>query len=101
MEDIHSYWRLELLLAAGTPPLALLDQVRSAREASPQSRPLFDGLEAELLSRLGRDAEALPLARQATEQARLGAPQNLLFRAHWKLLEERLRRIEKAATRAS
>ncbi len=99
MHDLYRYLRLEVDLRHGAPPDRLLGEVAAARVAASETVPLLDGLEAELLSRLGRDAAALPLARRALSEARLRAPDQVVFRAFLAQLEERQRRIERGATR--
>ena len=99
MHDLYRYLRLEVDLRHGAPPDRLLGEVAAARAAASETLPLLDGLEAELLSRLGRDAEALPLARRALSEARLRATDQVVFRAFLAQLEARQRRIERQAAR--
>jgi len=99
MHDLYRYLRLEVDLRHGAPPDRLLGEVAAARAAASETLPLLDGLEAELLSRLGRDAEALPLARRALSEARLRATDQVVFRAFLAQLEARQRRIERQVAR--
>lgn len=89
-QDLHRYWLLELRLLNGEDPRRLLEAIATARSGLSSYQPLFDGLEGELLARLGQKADAKTRLETALRQARFQASQEPNYRVHLPVLEQRL-----------
>jgi tetratricopeptide (TPR) repeat protein len=90
-QDIVRYWTLEFALANGEPPDRLLRRVDA--ELPLVSRPvsaLLRSFRAELLHRLGRDAESVREALPAYELLNADRTTDVEVRAHFDLVERRL-----------
>lgn len=92
-QDLHLYWLLEIRLLNGEDPRRLLDDIAAARSGLSSYQPLFDGLEGELLARLGQKEAARARLTAALRQARFQAAEEPNYRVHLPILEERLRNI--------
>lgn len=99
--DIHwreNYWRLEYLWSTETPdPARFLERLKREIHGA-EDAPWIRSLEAEVLFRLGRTDEALPIVRQAWEAVNAD-PTDAAARVHREVVEARLREIEAAAPR--
>ena len=89
-QDLHRYWLLELRLLNGEDPQRLLTDLQTIRAQFSSYQPLLEGLEGELLVRLGQSAAAQIHLLSALRQARFQASQEPNYRVHLPLLEERL-----------
>ncbi|MBP7587015.1 MAG: serine/threonine protein kinase [Thermoanaerobaculia bacterium] len=89
-QDLHLYWLLEIRLLNGEDPRSLLADIAAARGGLSSFQPLFDGLEGELLARLGQREAARARLETALRQARFQETEEPNYRVHLPLLEERL-----------
>ena len=89
-QDLHLYWLLEIRLLNGEAPRQLLADIAAARSGLSSYQPLFDGLEGELLARLGQKETARARLESALRQARFQATEEPNYRVHLPLLEQRL-----------
>lgn len=87
--DLARYWALEIGLASGREPAALLPLVREDAARASETRGLLRSLEGELLRRTGRKEEALAVTREAFEKVRVGRERAVSDRAHFDLVAER------------
>ena len=94
-QDLHLYWRLEVRLRLGDDPRLLLEELRASLPLRSSYGPLFDGLEGELLARLGQKAEAVTRLETALRQARLQSTEEPNYRVHIPILEQRLSALRK------
>lgn len=94
-QDLHLYWLLEIRLLNGTPPQQLLAEIAAARSGLSSYQPLFDGLEGELLARLGQREAGRARLETAIRQARFQAAEEPHYRVHLPVLEERLAALRK------
>jgi hypothetical protein len=94
-QDLHLYWLLELRLLNGEEPQRLLEAIAAARSGLSSYQPLFDGLEGELLARLGQQEAARARLTAALHQARFQAAEEPNFRVHLPILEKRLAALGK------
>lgn len=90
--DIVRYWTLEFALVKGESPDRLLRRVDDALPLVSEPTPiaLLRSVRAELLHRLGRDAEAARDASQAYEQLKADRATDIEARAHFDWIESRL-----------
>lgn len=93
--DLQRYWALELKYQAHEDPAALLPLVERERTRVSGSDVLLRSIEAGLLERLGRHAEALPLARSALDDARR-MQDDPVVRTNLDLVEARWREIARS-----
>lgn len=99
--DSWRYWGLELRAAAGEDPAAVARAVAAEYPELSHPAGLFKSLEAEMLERSGRSAEALVKAEEAWRETRLEREKDIFARAHFDLVTERWARMaEKAGKRA-
>ena len=97
---IRRYWRLEERLAAGGGPVASLFAEARAEGARPsEARDLFALLEAEVLLREGRAAEAWDLAGPAFSSLWARRTRDVAARAHLGLAADRAARAAEAVGR--
>lgn len=89
MRDVTRYWSLEFALARGEDPARLLSRLDPDLTHHSYARSMALSLKAELLSRLGRHAEARDTARRALEHANVDRATSLPVRAHFDLVNER------------
>ena len=94
-QDLHLYWRLEVRLRLGDDPRLLLEELRASLPLRSSYGPLFDGLEGELLARLGQKAEAVTRLETALRQARFQSAEEPNYRVHIPILEQRLAALRK------
>jgi tRNA A-37 threonylcarbamoyl transferase component Bud32/tetratricopeptide (TPR) repeat protein len=88
--DIARYWSVEMALATGADPRKLLPQIEAEAKRSSGNRNLLLSARSEVLRRLGRNAEALALARQAYRDVLADRRTSTESRAHFDLVAERL-----------
>ena len=89
-QDLHRYWLLELRLLNGEDPQRLLTDLQDVRAQFSSYQPLLEGLEGELLARLGQNAAAQTHLQSAFRHARFQASQEPNYRVHLPILEDRL-----------
>ncbi len=92
-QDLHRYWLLELRLLNGEDPQLLLADLQNVRPQFSSYQPLLEGLEGELLARLGQSAAARTHLQSALRQARFQSSQEPNYRVHLPILEARLAAI--------
>ncbi|HSM52121.1 MAG TPA: VCBS repeat-containing protein, partial [Thermoanaerobaculia bacterium] len=96
--DLWRYWSLELRLARGEAPEAILEALAGELPRASETVPLLLSLEGECLARLGRRDEALERAREALDGLAAAPLARLALEAHRPLLEERLARLTAAGS---
>ena len=93
-QDLHRYWLLELRLLNGEDPQRLLTDLQTIRAQFSSYQPLLEGLEGELLARLGQSAAAQTHLQSALRQARFQAAGEPNYRVHLPILEGRLATLQ-------
>jgi tetratricopeptide (TPR) repeat protein len=88
--DIARYWALEMSLANGGDPRKVLPLIEAEETRSSGNRDLLLATRSEALRRLGRNDDALALAREAYRQVRLASRTSTESRAHFDLVARRL-----------
>lgn len=89
--DLYRYWDLEFRSRTGDPS-PVLEAVRKEQSRSGMTGPLLS-LEAELLARSGKRAEAAATAGQAVVVTRSEAREDYVIRAHLPVVEDRFKRL--------
>lgn len=91
---MYNYWYFEGRWALGVEdPSAFLAEMNAFRPDQPDPDYLYRSLEAEILSRLGRKDEARAMAARALAATREAAKDDMLARAHIRVVEERANRF--------
>jgi len=91
--DFLRYFRLELRVAAGSDPRALLSEIEAELPKSSEAVPELRSLESVVLSRLGRTAEARRTAREGYQLALQQRFLNTGVRALFDVIAERARLV--------
>lgn len=94
--DLHRYWELEIQLAAGGDPRALVSQVDRSLLLTSESAPMLLSLKAELLGRTGRNREAAQVAKEGYELARQQRRELPGVCAHFRLIAQRAAAFSRA-----
>jgi len=89
--DLYRYWDLEFR-SQTEDPSEMLESVRRERARTGMQGPLLS-LEAELLARSGKRAEAAAAIGQAVVMTRSEAREDYVTRAHLPVVEDRFRRL--------
>ncbi len=98
--SLRRYWRLEERFAAGdTAASAILAEARAERVRSDETRELFSLLEAEVLLRAGKAAEAWDSAGPAFASLWAGRTREVAARAHLDVAADRAARAAEAVGR--
>jgi tetratricopeptide (TPR) repeat protein len=98
---LFRYWTLEENLASEVPPETVLERARGEDKASGAVAPLVRLVEAEALLRLGRPAEAIPVAREAFESLWQLRISDVDARGHLDLASERYAAVLRTAGETS
>jgi hypothetical protein len=93
-QDLMNYWNLEIALADGVAPVQLLREIAVEEIRASETRPLVRSCKAEVLWRMGRTAEALPLARDAYQETLTHVGDDPVARAHLDVVAARLAVME-------
>jgi len=96
--DLWRYWSLELRLARGEAPAAILEALAGERLRASETLPLLLSLEGECLALLGRRAEAFERAREALDALGSAPLARVALEAHRPLVAERLARLTAAGS---
>ncbi len=91
--ELAADWKLEVENALGEDAAVLLRKADDPVTSAVVTPPLLLSLKGELLSRLGRDAEALATARKAWQEARETRTTDVGVHAHFDLIGERFARL--------
>lgn len=91
--DIVHYWQLEFAYSRGEAPANLLRRIDPLLEERSPTRSALLSLHAELLHRMGRDAEARAVITRAWNLANFDVSQTTIARGHLLLVRERYARI--------
>jgi tRNA A-37 threonylcarbamoyl transferase component Bud32/tetratricopeptide (TPR) repeat protein len=96
---LQRYWDYEFRLAAGDAAEAILDELDTDPVPLDVAPAAMHSLRAELLADLGRGDEAIVEARNAWDAVRDAPPDDLVTRAHARLIVDRYRRLAEAQGR--
>jgi transcriptional regulator with XRE-family HTH domain len=94
--DLMRYWVLEFRNARGDPTAALLRAADALLGEGNRPRGPLMSLRADLLSQLGRHAEALTVARAASVECEEEAKTSLIARGHLKVVRNRAAHLRAA-----
>jgi tetratricopeptide (TPR) repeat protein len=95
--DLGRYWQLEFRWAHHDSAQSLLAGVDEEMKQTSEVGPFLLSLRGELLSRLGRDPEALVAEQEALRQTRVSLDTSPAARAHYDLVAERFAALARRA----
>jgi hypothetical protein len=93
-QEVFNYWLFEARWANGVAdPAAFLREMNEFRKVKAAPVYLYESLESEILARMGRTADAKALAAKALADTTVAAKEEMVARAHVKVVQDRYARM--------